>query len=183
MEPRRSWSRGELARDAPFARSQASTRTSPRAASTASRWTRSRGSARSGAGSGEGLESCRATSARSGVGMATPSGRTPIPRSGDDESGAMEASVGEHFRGNRCINCMCHSSENLCAAAARLAAPRHFRDTSETPPRYHYRETSLLRAADDFYPDEPAAQPVHLAHVSYNSLFLGEIGHVDLISN
>jgi len=91
----------------------------------------------------------------------------------------MEASVGEHFRGNRCINCMCHSSENLCAAAARLAAPRHFRDTSETPPRYHYRETSLLRAADDFYPDEPAAQPVHLAHVSYNSLFLGEIGHVD----
>ncbi|EOD06251.1 hypothetical protein EMIHUDRAFT_249968 [Emiliania huxleyi CCMP1516] len=69
----------------------------------------------------------------------------------------MEASVGEHFRGNRCINCMCHSSENL----------------------YHYRETSLLRAADDFYPDEPAAQPVHLAHVSYNSLFLGEIGHVD----
>ena len=70
---------------------------------------------------------------------------------------AMEASVSEHFKGNRCINCMCHSTENL----------------------FNYRSTNLLRAADDFYPSEPASQPVHLAHVAYNSLFLGEIGVPD----
>jgi raffinose synthase len=70
---------------------------------------------------------------------------------------AMEASVEEHFEGSRCVNCMCHSTENL----------------------YNYRSTSLLRAADDFYPTDADAQPVHLAHVAYNSLFLGEIGTPD----
>ena len=70
---------------------------------------------------------------------------------------AMEASVDEHFEGNRCINCMCHSTENL----------------------YQYRSTSLLRAADDFYPEEPASQPAHLANVCYNSVFLGEVGYTD----
>ena len=70
---------------------------------------------------------------------------------------AMEASVAEHFDGNRCINCMCHSTENL----------------------YNYRSTSLLRVADDFYPNEDASQPVHLVNVAYNSLFLGEVGHAD----
>mmetsp|Transcript_35223 Transcript_35223/g.115987 ORF Transcript_35223/g.115987 Transcript_35223/m.115987 type:complete len:281 (-) Transcript_35223:1256-2098(-) len=59
--PSAAW--GPSERGARSSYSTASTRTSPRAASTASRWTRSRGSARSGAGSGEGLESCRATSA------------------------------------------------------------------------------------------------------------------------
>jgi len=70
---------------------------------------------------------------------------------------AMEASVAEHFEGNRCINCMCHSTENL----------------------YSYRSTSLLRAADDFYPKEEASQPVYLANAAYNSLFLGEVGQTD----
>ena len=70
---------------------------------------------------------------------------------------AMEASVREHFPGNRCINCMAHSSENL----------------------FGYQSTSTLRAADDFYPSEPESHPVHLCQVAYNSLFLGEIGHVD----
>jgi len=69
----------------------------------------------------------------------------------------MEASVARHFSGNRCVNCMCHSTENL----------------------YQYKTTSLIRAADDFYPRDDASQPVHLANVAYNSLFLGEIGHVD----
>ena len=55
---------------------------------------------------------------------------------------AMEASVAEHFEGNRCINCMCHSTENL----------------------YSYSATNLLRAADDFYPNEPASQPVRRSH-------------------
>ena len=70
---------------------------------------------------------------------------------------AMEASVSEHFEGNRCINCMCHSTENL----------------------YSFRSTALLRAADDFYPDDLASQPVHLVNVVYNSLFLSPLGVPD----
>lgn len=54
----------------------------------------------------------------------------------------MEASVGHHFSGNRCVNCMCHSTENL----------------------YQYRTTSIIRAADDFYPRDDASQPAHLAN-------------------
>ena len=52
---------------------------------------------------------------------------------------------------------MCHSTENL----------------------YGYRSTSLIRAADDFYPRDDSSQPVHLANVAYNSVFLGEIAHTD----
>ena len=72
---------------------------------------------------------------------------------------AMEASVRRHFGAdtNRCINCMCHSTDNL----------------------YSYRSTALVRAADDFYPDDAASQPVHLANVVYNSLFLSPIGVPD----
>ena len=72
---------------------------------------------------------------------------------------AMEASVRRHFGAdtNRCINCMCHSTDNL----------------------YSYRSTALVRAADDFYPDDAASQPVHLANVAYNSLFLAPIGVPD----
>ncbi len=69
----------------------------------------------------------------------------------------MEASVMEHFSAENCINCMCHSSENL----------------------FSYRHTSWIRAADDFYPREPASHPVHLSSVAYNSLFLGELGVAD----
>jgi len=36
-----------------------------------------------------------------------------------------------------------------------------------------------VRAADDFYPDDAASQPVHLANVVYNSLFLSPIGVPD----
>ena len=65
---------------------------------------------------------------------------------------ALEASASARFS-NELIHCMCHSTENL----------------------YQYRGTNLLRAADDFYPNEPASQPAHLANVAYNSLFLGEM--------
>jgi len=70
---------------------------------------------------------------------------------------AMEASVAANFEENRCINCMCHSSENLFA----------------------YRSTAVLRAADDFYPLQKDSHPVHLAHIAYNSLFLAELGLPD----
>jgi len=68
----------------------------------------------------------------------------------------MERSVAKHF-GNRCINCMCHSSENL----------------------FSYRSTAVVRAADDFYPRELLSQPVHLLNVAYNSLFLSHVGAPD----
>lgn len=70
---------------------------------------------------------------------------------------AMEESAAEFFEGNRVCNCMCHSTENL----------------------YSYRTTNLLRVADDFYPQDAASQPVHLASVAYNTFFLGEIGWPD----
>ena len=65
---------------------------------------------------------------------------------------AMEASVGTHF-GPNCINCMCHSTENL----------------------YNYRTTAVARASDDFYPLRPDSHTCHIVNVAYNSLFLGEI--------
>ena len=52
-----------------------------------------------------------------------------------------------------CINCMCHPLECL----------------------YAYRQTSVARASDDFWPRDPASQSLHVAHVAYNSVFLGEI--------
>jgi len=61
---------------------------------------------------------------------------------------AMEASVAEHFDANRCINCMCHASDNIFA----------------------YRTTAVLRAADDFYPTDPASHPAHIRNVAYNSV-------------
>ena len=70
---------------------------------------------------------------------------------------AMESSVSKYFDGNRCVNCMCHSTENL----------------------FSYKATNIVRAADDFYPSDDPSQPVHLAHIAFNSLFLGEIGTPD----
>ena len=70
---------------------------------------------------------------------------------------AMEDSVMKCFPAENgavnCINCMCHSTENL----------------------YRYKTTSVARAADDFYPQRPESHTVHLVNVAYNSLFIGEI--------
>lgn len=71
---------------------------------------------------------------------------------------AMEDSVAQNFVSDEsgavdCINCMCHSTENL----------------------YRYKVTAVARASDDFYPLRPESHSVHLVNVAYNSLFLGEI--------
>mmetsp|Transcript_13249 Transcript_13249/g.37288 ORF Transcript_13249/g.37288 Transcript_13249/m.37288 type:complete len:1115 (+) Transcript_13249:192-3536(+) len=72
---------------------------------------------------------------------------------------AMEESVTQRFPSTsssgavECINCMCHSTENL----------------------YRYKNTAVARASDDFYPARPESHSVHLVNVAYNSLFLGEI--------
>jgi raffinose synthase len=74
---------------------------------------------------------------------------------------AMENSVVQNFQGENgavnCINCMCHSTENL----------------------YRYKITSVARASDDFYPRRPESHTAHLINVAYNSLFLGEICQPD----
>eukprot|EP00303_Exanthemachrysis_gayraliae_P010621 CAMPEP_0206016536 /NCGR_PEP_ID=MMETSP1464-20131121/23019_1 /ASSEMBLY_ACC=CAM_ASM_001124 /TAXON_ID=119497 /ORGANISM="Exanthemachrysis gayraliae, Strain RCC1523" /LENGTH=902 /DNA_ID=CAMNT_0053390355 /DNA_START=8 /DNA_END=2716 /DNA_ORIENTATION=+ len=74
---------------------------------------------------------------------------------------AMERSAARHFTGPegavQCIDCMCHSTENLLA----------------------YAQTSVIRAADDFYPKDVASHAAHLQHVAFNSLFLGELGACD----
>jgi len=71
---------------------------------------------------------------------------------------AMEASVAKRFTSNNgesvnCINCMCHSTENL----------------------YRHKKTSVARASEDFFPDRPESHTAHLVNVGYNSLFIGEI--------
>ena len=65
----------------------------------------------------------------------------------------LEASVKTHFPANGLINCMCHSSENIL----------------------NFRESSLARVSDDFYPTNRASHTVHVANVAYNSVFMGEI--------
>lgn len=70
---------------------------------------------------------------------------------------ALENSVSINFMpeegGPNCINCMCHSTENL----------------------YRYKTTSVARASDDFYPTRSDSHTVHLVNVAFNSLFIGEI--------
>ena len=66
---------------------------------------------------------------------------------------AMEASVQQKFAANDCINCMCHSTENL----------------------YSYESTAVARASDDFYPTRPESHTAHLVNVAYNSILIGEI--------
>ena len=67
-------------------------------------------------------------------------------------NGANERSVERRFAG-RCINCMCHSSENL----------------------FHFRHTAVARASDDFFPRDPASQTSHLVNCAYNGILLGEV--------
>jgi len=74
-----------------------------------------------------------------------------------DHIHAMEESVSRHFGPSNCINCMCHPTECL----------------------YSYKTTCMIRASDDFWPDDPASHTTHLVNVAYNSLFLGEIGLPD----
>ena len=71
-------------------------------------------------------------------------------------SGAKECDAGA-AEGAHCINCMCHSTDNL----------------------YQYQTTAVARASDDFYPRRPESHTVHIVNVAYNSLFLGELALPD----
>ena len=104
-----------------------------------------------------------------GVKVDVQSGVTAAGMSSDNDDGggvpiaklytqAMEESVSKRFATSsgeaiECINCMCHSTENL----------------------YRYKTTSIARASDDFYPARPESHSVHLVNVAYNTLFVGEI--------
>lgn len=70
---------------------------------------------------------------------------------------ALEESIRHHFPGNHCINCMCHSTENL----------------------YQMTRTAVARASDDFYPRDPASSSPHITACAYNSLFLGALVQPD----
>jgi raffinose synthase len=79
------------------------------------------------------------------------------PQIGKLYTRAMEDSVAKRFPAENgaanCINCMCHSTENL----------------------YRNKVTAVARASEDFFPDKPESHTVHLVNVAYNSLFIGEI--------
>ncbi|EPS71735.1 hypothetical protein M569_03022 [Genlisea aurea] len=66
---------------------------------------------------------------------------------------ALDASVARNFPDNGCIACMSHNLESL----------------------YCSKQTGIVRASDDFYPRDPASHTIHIAAVSYNTVFLGEI--------
>ena len=71
---------------------------------------------------------------------------------------ALEASVSSNFGdGNRCINCMCHSTEALFAQAT----------------------TSAVRASDDFYPNDAASHSTHIFQCAYNSVMLASFAWPD----
>jgi len=70
---------------------------------------------------------------------------------------AMEESVKKHFGPENCINCMCHPTECL----------------------YSYKDTAVARASDDFWPRDEPSHTTHIAHIAYNSLFIGEIVQPD----
>ena len=66
---------------------------------------------------------------------------------------AMEGSVSDNFGASHCINCMCHSTENM----------------------YNYKLTTMARVSDDFYPRDTPSHTYHIAAVAFNSVFMGEI--------
>ncbi|CAM8917540.1 unnamed protein product [Rhodiola kirilowii] len=66
---------------------------------------------------------------------------------------ALEQSVSKNFKDNNLICCMSHNSD--CIYSSKLSA--------------------VARASEDFMPNEPTFQTLHIASVSFNSLLLGEI--------
>ncbi|XP_010241576.1 PREDICTED: probable galactinol--sucrose galactosyltransferase 6 isoform X2 [Nelumbo nucifera] len=70
---------------------------------------------------------------------------------------ALDASVSRNFPDNGCIACMSHNTDAL----------------------YCSKQTAVVRASDDFYPRDPVSHTIHIASVSYNSVFLGEFMHPD----
>lgn len=70
---------------------------------------------------------------------------------------ALDASIARNFPDNGCIACMSHNTDAL----------------------YCSKQTAVVRASDDFYPRDPLSHTIHIAAVTYNSVFLGEFMQPD----
>ncbi|XP_062184232.1 probable galactinol--sucrose galactosyltransferase 2 [Phragmites australis] len=66
---------------------------------------------------------------------------------------ALEESVTQNFKRNNLICCMSHNSDSIFSAL----------------------KSAVARASEDFMPQEPTRQTLHIASVAFNSFLLGEI--------
>ncbi|GAV70578.1 LOW QUALITY PROTEIN: Raffinose_syn domain-containing protein [Cephalotus follicularis] len=66
---------------------------------------------------------------------------------------ALEESIATNFQDNSIICCMGQSTDSI----------------------YHCKRSAVTRASDDYYPQNPATQTLHVAAVAFNSIFLGEV--------
>lgn len=66
---------------------------------------------------------------------------------------ALDESIEKNFTHNNLICCMCHNSDSVFSSNKSAAA----------------------RASEDFMPNEPTFQTLHIASVSFNSLLIGEV--------
>ncbi|KAH0969874.1 hypothetical protein GBA52_022030 [Prunus armeniaca] len=66
---------------------------------------------------------------------------------------ALEKSIATHFQDNSIICCMGQSTDSI----------------------YHSKKSAITRASDDYYPENPTTQTLHVAAVAFNSIFLGEV--------
>lgn len=66
---------------------------------------------------------------------------------------ALESSIAANFEDNSIICCMGQSTDTI----------------------YNSKRSAITRASDDYYPKNPTTQTLHIAAVSFNSIFLGEV--------
>ncbi|PIN27053.1 Galactinol--sucrose galactosyltransferase [Handroanthus impetiginosus] len=66
---------------------------------------------------------------------------------------ALDESIEKNFPDNNLICCMCHNSDSIFSS----------------------KKSATARASEDFMPNEPTFQTLHIASTSFNSLLLGEI--------
>ncbi|KAK6153257.1 hypothetical protein DH2020_012896 [Rehmannia glutinosa] len=66
---------------------------------------------------------------------------------------ALDESIEKNFGDNNLICCMCHISDSVFSS----------------------KKSATARASEDFMPNEPTFQTLHIASVSFNSLLLGDI--------
>ncbi|KAG5252349.1 galactinol--sucrose galactosyltransferase [Salix suchowensis] len=66
---------------------------------------------------------------------------------------ALEKSIASNFQENSIICCMGLSTDSI----------------------YHSKRSAITRASDDYYPQNPATQTLHIAAVAFNSIYLGEV--------
>ncbi|KAL3519245.1 hypothetical protein ACH5RR_017394 [Cinchona calisaya] len=66
---------------------------------------------------------------------------------------ALEKSISRNFQDNSIICCMGQSTDSI----------------------YNSKQSAITRASDDYYPENPNTQTLHIAAVAYNSIFFGEV--------